>query len=198
MKHIITLIHDNSDRDRVMLYVKNVYRKVYGTTPGESDVYIVARSEDTITGVIALDFANKDGKMPIEYIYEIDWEEITFPIHSYNAVQFGRWIAEDPHVSVCLSYIATVYSLKCGKEYIWLTQTDITHRILRQKGIVFYPLKNVKLIRDNIPVGDLAYYLSPDCPKCYISVAQQQKEALEKKSNEIISSGYVVFDDNLL
>jgi hypothetical protein len=198
MKHIITLAQGDSERQLIISFINDVYQKVYGTHPGESDIYIVSKQDEVITGVIALDFCDTVGKMPIEYVYKIDWDEVLFPIHSHNAVQFGRWIAKDSRVSICLSYIATVYSLSLGKEYIWLVQTDAAHRILTRNGIVFYPLTKVKLLQENIPEGDLAYYVSSKCPKCYLSVAEQQKRALEEKSNEITRSGYVVFDKSLL
>ncbi|MES2930825.1 MAG: hypothetical protein V4665_03530 [Patescibacteria group bacterium] len=197
MSHLITLADTSFKRDQAIAYIQDIYARVYETIPGESDVYFISHKDETMTGVIALDFADSKDKMPMESVYEIDLSEISFPVTSHNSVQFGRWIAEDPRVSVCLSYIATVYSLKLGKEYIWLTQTFKTHRVLRQKGIIFYPLTRAKLVYENIPPGDLAYYLSENCPKCYISVARQQKAALQKKSDEIKESGYVLFDKNI-
>lgn len=193
---VVRCIETPDERSRVLGYVQKKYGELFGTTPPGSDVYILVVREGAIEGVVALDFPDISGKLPMETMYRLDRAKIGLPVDGRNSAQVGRWIAENNNVSLPLAYASSVYAISLGKKYGWVNHTDAVHRVLTRQGIVFYDMPDATLDMEKVPACDLPFYAGKDCPKPYIMEFAQVVSVLENKRDTFSANG-VVFHESI-
>lgn len=183
MSDYITIQTVGSDsEDKVLSYINARYLEKFGTVPPKSHTYIWARDhEEKVRGVIALDYANKEGRVPIEELYVFDYASMERQTTGHDGVQFGRWLAEkEPSgVSMMLLYAAVCHAKKAGKRYGWVEHNDAVHRVLTRQGITFYPLPDAKLCIEKVAELNRKYYLTPPLMKPYVMDLTEAEQVLQ-------------------
>ena len=200
MKSATTSIHlaiTPRDRRAVIEYTERKYLSQFGSTPGETKLYIYAEKEGQIVASAGLDFAQSNGKMPLEHLYTIDRGSIPLPLDNKNGVQICRLIADDPIVSsLPLVYASSVYAMRLGKSYAWLNHSDPVHRVFTRKGMSFVAIPDAELILENVSEGDLPFYTNPPFARCYIMPLQPAAAVLLPKVKELVETGIISFSSD--
>ena len=156
-KTVVTPVSDADEMEKTLEYVKRKYKEKFGTTPGESGAYISAIKGNTVLGTVALDFPDASGKLPLEHIYQIERKIIKLALREDNVAQIGKWIADDPGLSLFLAYASSKYALSLGKKYGFVTHSDA------------------------VAEGDRKFYITPPLASPYIMDFEQIIQVLEAK-----------------
>lgn len=191
---VVTLAEEEREKSEALAFINKKYLKKFGTTPQASHLVFVARCGGQIVGTIGLDYCDKDGLLYLEKIHQFDHRSAPFPVIRNKVAQFGRWISDVPDISSALLYAATVCAKHQGKIYGWCEHTDVVHKIASRFNIVFYPVPGTKLILENVPDADRAFYEKAPQPKLYITFLPQVQEALEQRVLPLIESGKLVIE----
>jgi len=194
MKNHIAVARTSEDRRAVIEYVEKRYFKYFNTIPSESEIYLYASTDTTVTGAIALDFENSSGRMPLESIYRLDRLRIPLPLNTSNGAQFGKWNADTTDVSLPLLYAACLYAIKQRKTYGWLNHSLAVHRVLTRKGIYFLPIDAV-LCLENVRTNDRAFYEKNPDVQCYIMELTQVVDMLKKNVLEAVDRQMIIFGE---
>ncbi len=196
--YTIGLVSDTVEHAAAFSYIKEVYLDRFGTVPHESTIYIIAKKEGLIDGVVALDFANASGELPLEYLYKVHKSKVPPRyIDRSNSVQFGRWIARDSKVALALVYGAAVLGKKQGKESVWFVQKKAANKILNRYGVITRHIP-ATLQKKNIPPGDARYYLGKETPQCYVSSLEQMRLKLMNQVQRFLFDEDLTLDRSVL
>lgn len=184
--HVVKHITTPYERKKVLLFIAQHYKKLFGTVPSEPDVLFAAFSANRIVGTVALDLCDEKGRMPVETIFRFDKARTPFPYRGKHLVQVGRWIASTPGVSNVLLATAATYALQQGKLYGICDQKPSAARAAQRTGLKLHEIDDAQLLYTRVPRADRPHYMKPPAPKLYMmDLYQMQRDTKNSGFEEL-------------
>lgn len=193
---VISLVEKDSEREEAIAFMNAIASERYRCAPPPPpEIIFVAKRDDEIVGVMALEFGDEQGVFPLEKIYKFDYRVTPWPFVRNEVAQFGRWMAKVRGISIALMYAATLYAIHQGKVY---GLTEVKPYILkhtREIGIELREIPGATLVPGNIPESGKPYYLAPPPPKLYMVNLRQKEQALRDETIKAVREGRIILED---
>jgi hypothetical protein len=184
-KFVARYAESSADRNKVRLFVDQVYMSTYNTVPPLADVYAVIEKENAIVACMGIEWPEPDGSLALERMYRLKKEELPRKLTIENGMQYGRWASVSPQAGMLAIYAATTYALSKGKRYGLVEHNDDVHRHVARLGIAFWDV-NHSLDLSAISELNREYYARGDM-KTYLVDLVQIKNVLAKKARKTLS-----------
>ncbi len=177
---IVIRLMEEGERTRVQSFVNHAMRERYGCDAHVLPAHVfLALRGDTLVGSASMSISSGD-RMPFEAIYDVDYASFPGDFSREQVVQFGRWVAKAPGLSLSLLLRSVLWAI--GRGYTWgvIEVKPGVCRYLHMMGIRTMPLLGT-LLRANIPNNVLQYYLSLPPPLLRVVNLRETARGLEKK-----------------
>lgn len=193
---IITTVQNKEESRQVTKLIQEKYLKLFGTIPGEAQLYIVGRVGERFIGTIGFELPDDKGYLSIPYGYDFDQKDVHPEVTPLNIAQSNRWTSEDSDLGIALVYAVCLYAKKTKKDFLWIEQTPGAHRILTRTGMKFHQIPTAKVALARIHPKDQAYY-AKHAPLPYIMIPKQVISAVSERMKTLERSGKIAFDPSV-
>ncbi len=161
----------------------------FDVKPPPIEVIFVARENSKIVGTLGFDYCNGDGEMPLEEIFAFDKNKTPLTYDPRRSIQFSRWTAENPKISIVLIYASTLYALNRGMCYGWSEQKEKAAKSAIRAGVQLHEVCDAVIRTNSIPREIRRFYTTKPAPKLYMVELGQMLRAASKRTSLLISSG---------
>ena len=140
---------------------------------------------------LAIDLAEEDRPFPWEHAFDHNPSMLPFPIERTSSIQFGRWAAIAPQVSLPLIFSAVHHAMQSGKKYAWCVVKSDARDKLRSIGFILHEIPGVRLSSERILPQDTSYYFTPPIPELFVMELAQMDQVLKDTSIALITKGVI-------
>ena len=184
-KFVFKKVNSFHEKQRALYFMETVAQNLYKCSPPPPpQIIFVAKHKNKIVGTIALDHKNKQGLLPLEEIYKIDFDRAPFLFQRELTIQFGRWMTITKNVSIRLFYVAALHAIDDGKTHGLFEAKQPIADYMKKLGFDLRQIDGTKLIIEKIPSAGRKYYQSKPKPKVYMIVLNQIVKTMETKLKE--------------
>lgn len=145
-----------------LAFVDHHYQKAFGVIPSPPDHLLVAQRDSHIVGTIGVNVWHEEMGLRLATVYQFDPSRSPVPIDLPHSVEFGRWACDSSGVACALLHAATCFALEHGARYVLCEHSRAVNRVCQKYGIVFYPITDAIIIREEIEEHHRPFYDSTD------------------------------------
>jgi hypothetical protein len=165
--------------------------------PPPSQLIFTATQGAHIVGTLGVDFGNAQKPLPLEAIYEFNYNSFAWKFDRDKTAQFGRWATTIKGIAGPLNYVAASYALWCQKtDGLGEVKEHVGKRLVKL-GVELHYTLNAKIALQNIPHQIRPYYRTLPLPRPCTFRLKQMKSAMESVFTQACSESRIVVEASL-
>lgn len=168
----IGLASTDRDKKEAWQFVYDQSMLVYKCAPQQTPQHLfAARTDSKIIGTVGLDFCGKE-KIGLEVHHQFNTHDTPWPIQRKTLAIYSAWRVSAPTVAQLLVYISSRFAKEHGKTHGLCELKPSAIRRLQQLKVTAKPVKNSKLLLNEIPTHEKAYYETDPPELCMVDFGQ--------------------------
>ena len=181
-------------RAKALEFIRMRFREKFGADPTPPEIIFAAYKNGDIVATLAIDLADESRMFPWEHAFDHDPTQLPFPIERETSIQFGRWTALIPHISLPLIFSAVYHALRSGKKHAWCVVKSDARDRLRSIGFTLHAIPSTRIATERILPQDMSYYTSTPVPELYVMHLDQLESVIRPQSIALVKKNIVTLE----
>lgn len=181
-------------RAKALEFIRVRFREKFGADPPPPEIIFAAYKDGDIVATLAIDLADESRMFPWEHAFDHDPTQLPFPIERETSIQFGRWTALFPHISLPLIFSAVNHAKQAGKKFAWCVVKSDARDRLRSIGFILHAVPSARIATKRILPQDLSYYTSTPLPELYVMHLDQLEAVIRPQSTALVEKNIVTLE----